>query len=388
MKLLIIGTQETVSRIQLQMNGLSNTIETLIWTFRSGPELLGIEIKYDCIIVGFKNVGDTQELCVLIKSILSNNTTPVINYFAWYEAGIPITRIERTFLNPSKDHFDGMILGISYAFVGILAEKLNLPFCNLAISSQDLYYNLKTLEFCIIHYKHKIPNLKYLIIDLYDYTYFNYDVSLSRNIYDYLEWGGFNLDEHNLSINKHYITTMETWNDLLIKRKCQYLDLSNVDLWNGLFPDVYGYNNYEDFSNFDHIENRNKIICDEDIEKYVVETAIVKNTYEKTIKENIGYLDQLLQLAKQTWPDIKIYLITLPQYVKTREKRKNSYAPWEVQFKSVLNDLNKKHNFIYKSFYDHPMTQDNIYFHDINHLNYYGAFTFTQLINDMLENEI
>lgn len=82
--------------------------------------------------------------------------------------------------DPFHTHYNGMVLEISHAEVGILPKALNGDFCNLAVSSQDIYYNMKTLKYCIDNYPNKIQDLQYLIFEMYDYTYFNYDVSLSK----------------------------------------------------------------------------------------------------------------------------------------------------------------------------------------------------------------
>ncbi|WMJ80689.1 hypothetical protein RBU49_00140 [Clostridium sp. MB40-C1] len=38
------------------------------------------------------------------------------------------------------------------------------------------------------NYLDKIKNLKYAILDVFDYNYFNYDVSLTSDIINYLSW--------------------------------------------------------------------------------------------------------------------------------------------------------------------------------------------------------
>ena len=89
-------------------------------------------------------------------------------------------------LNPSHDSYDGVILGLSNVEVGVIPSQFKAAFCNLAVSSQDIYYNLKTLEYCYENYYEKLKNLKYAIVDLHDYNYFNFDTSLSNSAVKYL----------------------------------------------------------------------------------------------------------------------------------------------------------------------------------------------------------
>ena len=75
-------------------------------------------------------------------------------------------------------------------------------------------------------YGEKIKNLKHIIIDMYDYEYFNFDTSLAKNIYRYFLWGGYNLDGHNMTRNKIYTNSLEEVRNYLLYSKYKGLDIS------------------------------------------------------------------------------------------------------------------------------------------------------------------
>ena len=71
------------------------------------------------------------------------------------KAYIPAMRADRVMTNPLYAEYEGLILGISHAEVGIAANRMTGNWANLAVSSQDIFYNYKTLEYCIGKYWEK-----------------------------------------------------------------------------------------------------------------------------------------------------------------------------------------------------------------------------------------
>ena len=101
------------------------------------------------------------------------------------------------------DSIEGMILGNSFVRFGYIEDKNIFPTINLAVPSQDLFYNSRVFDMCVTNYKQRMRNLKFIIIDLYDYNYFNGDISKGKGLYDYFMWGGI-VEEHNY-YEKHNI---------------------------------------------------------------------------------------------------------------------------------------------------------------------------------------
>jgi len=199
----------------------------------------------------------------------------------------------------------------------------------------------------ISKYWPKIKELQYLIIDMYDYNYFNLDTSLSENIYNYYAWGGYNLDEHNLKNNKHYTVNLHDIKSYLLMKRYEGIDDSKIDLWNELFPDTNFMNNYAEFFIYQGIEERMKTLSEEMISKFEVTSSVAKKEFTATIEENITIMKNLLKLVYETWPDIKVYL-TILSYIFFMVLAIHHLCLYEMQKKCWMWNLQKMHR---KNFY-------------------------------------
>ena len=73
-------------------------------------------------------------------------------------------------------------------------------------------------------------------------------IHLLLRIYtDILCWGGYNLDEHNMTRNKIYKNSLEEVRNYLLYSKYKGLDISKLGMWKDLFPDTYYMNGYADY---------------------------------------------------------------------------------------------------------------------------------------------
>lgn len=96
------------------------------------------------------------------------------------------SEIVENFMLDQKD-MEGIILGNSHAYHGILPSYLDGQFVNLSCPSQGIYHNYKVFQkYCT----NITENLKYVVFDLYDYNIFNSDISLTKGLFDYIYWGG------------------------------------------------------------------------------------------------------------------------------------------------------------------------------------------------------
>lgn len=101
----------------------------------------------------------------------------------------------------NKNKLDGIVLGISHAMMGINPRLLEGNWKNLSSGSEDLYYHYKVLQRCVEEYPEALSDLSSIIIDMYDYTSFNYDLSQSKQICRYWSHGGIWDDIHNFNKN-------------------------------------------------------------------------------------------------------------------------------------------------------------------------------------------
>jgi len=107
----------------------------------------------------------------------------------------------------NKRTYDGVVLGLSHAMCGINPRFLNGSWCNLAFSSEDIYGHMRVMEKCIKEYPDVIPNLKKVIVDLWDWHVFQYDHSRSKSYVSATALGGFCEDLHNFSQNTNFEST-------------------------------------------------------------------------------------------------------------------------------------------------------------------------------------
>lgn len=218
MNILVIGEKLFTDYALQALDDTAHMVDVYYWDGTFGPELFmdsGIN-DYDCIVVMFNDDKLSADITSMIEKIVTNENCTVFNYILWHKAMLPAMRADLVMSNPLDCSYDGLIMGLSHAEVGILADRLQGNYANLAVSSQDIYYNYKTLEYCIDKYWEKIKNLKHIIIDMYDYEYFNFDTSLAKNIYRYFLWGGYNLDGHNMTRNKIYTNSLEEVRNYLL----------------------------------------------------------------------------------------------------------------------------------------------------------------------------
>ncbi len=393
MRILIVGFKEDSSIIESQLKKEHQIIgycECFYDGKNEEKNLFSIEdineIKFDNIILAISNL----ELSSTVRNILileyQINSDKIIDFYRLYEASIPMMRVDKVMRNPNHNDYEGMILGISHSELGIIPKYLEKSFCNLAVSSQDLYYNLKTLEYCISNYYEKIKNLKYAIIDMFDYTYFNYDISLSKKALGYWSWGGYNLDEHNFSRNKTFKNySFDNVIEYLVSQRLDGISEKHVDAWEDLFINIFSYNNYKDFTNVDRSEHRLKTVSNEEIRSFNTEVSIVKNKYPETIRENIEIFDKLIKTLKNINPNINIYILLMPKYIEIENKTSLNRSEWKQYFENMIMSFKEIYKFEYYNLKDcTEISSHRMYYQDVSHLNYFGAINFTKYLNNLI----
>lgn len=344
------------------------------------------KIQYDYVFVTIRDLelsANVRDILIFEKKVDAHK---ILEFYRLYQASLPMMRVNRVMENPNYSSYEGMILGISHSEVGIITKYLSKSFCNLSVSSQDLYYNLKTLEYCISNYYDKIRNLKYVIIDMFDYFYFNYDVSLTKNAVPYWSWGGYHLDAHNFVSNKIFNQSFQQVMDNLKSERLDGITEKAFDVWNNLFTNIYSYNNYMDFTNFEDIEKRLQIVKDQDIESYNTEISLVRNRYPKTIDENMETFDKLMKTLKNFNPKLKIYALLIPKYSEIENRGSSNMEAWKKHFEDTLMSFKKCYDF---KFYDLKgctnISSHKMYYQDPTHLNYLGAINFTKYLDRLLQ---
>ncbi|MCM1156658.1 MAG: hypothetical protein NC314_07935 [Roseburia sp.] len=388
MKVLLIGKEEDLDLVYSAVRNEQVVDKIICWDDEHGPEELeqSMLLQYDAVVVAIRDAKYAGYLYELIVCILNDDDSRVINFYAIYRAMVPDMIADRVMKNPLRQSYEGMILGISHANYGIIPRCLKVPFCNLAVPSQDLYYNLKTFAYCMSHYRSKISGLKYMVLDLFDYTYFNYDVSLSKTAVSYYYYyGGYTLDAHNFAKNKNFDYSFEHMQILQQEKKLEGISREKMALWETIFDNVHEKTNYREFDNPVNLFERARIVKTKDLEEYQVYTSIVRNTYQETIQENIECFYKLLDLIYELNPDMKVFVVLLPRYVKAEEKAVEAYAGWKKIFYEIIEESGKHYPFQFMDFKEHEISRERACYYDVSHLNYYGAMKFTRMLNEYME---
>ncbi len=242
-----------------------------------------------------------------------------------------------------------MILGISHAEVGIIPERLSDGcFVNLAMSSQDIYYNYATLRYCAARHPEQLRSMSMLIVDLFDYTYFNYDVSLCREIRNYIVFGGIE-DPHNYYRNKNYSIS---WDALIA-------DAQNVQLVK---------------------QNRSRIVEDTDVDVFPYSCALRTKRFEASVQENVEVFHKLLRLALQINPSMRIVCLILPRFYKTQERLSGVLGRWRGEFLDIMKDVQMRYGAAFLDYTNHAVSTHRELFYNSAHLNADGAAVFTDLL--------
>lgn len=373
----IIGYTDNKSNIESFNNGKFYKLEELD------------SIDYDYIILAIDNV----KACSVIKKYLVAKfrveESKIVDFYHLYNNGVSSQKVDRVMQNPNhKGSYEGIILGVSHSALGINPKLLKGNFCNLAMSSQDIYYNLKTLEYCIENYADKIKDLKYAIVDVFDYNYLNYDVSLTSDLINYLSWGGYNLDYHNYDRNRNFNLSVEEELAKMDFKVIKPLSVEEREVRDKLFENIYEDSQTKMFRDFASPEQRARKVL-KGADDYCLPDYMPKygsNRFENTIKENKIYFEETLKKLYEINAKIKIYAVIIPRYETVEEIHKIKYAHWKIEYEDFIYSMKNKYNFKYLDFKEcKEITSHNEYYQDVAHLNYDGATAFTTILDRYID---
>lgn len=388
MNILLIGFKNDIDFVNKTIKNPQLISQTVIWDKNGGPDVLtaGHLSQFNCVIIAIKDPAFSQDLLALLQ-LIPCNADYIIDFYQLYQACLPLVKVDRIMTNHPDLPYNGMILGISHSEVGLIPRCFTGSVCNLAITSQDMYFNYKTFEYCLSQYPNKIKNLEYIIFDLYDYTYFNFDTSLSKNAVLYYSLGGY-LDAHNFERNSSFSCSYQDAINHIYSQKCGAITPNLWNLWNDLFPDIYTQYDHLEFPSISTAYLRTNIIQEKDIENYYANASIVEKIYYDTISENIRHFYALLDTVYKNFPQIKVYLLLMPRYYYAQEKGNAlypQYVQWKEMFDTILQEANLTYPFTFLNFKNHEISRERKYYYDTSHFNYYGAVTFSKLLNDQIQ---
>ena len=379
MKLLLVGKRDDIPFVRKCC--ICGFLEEIIWENPESVHALENKADADCVIVAMRERESAYEASRLISYMAGVPSERIIDFYAYFRQAVPLMAVKRVMDNPMKRNYTGMVLGLSHAQVGILPELMEGNFCNLAVSAQDLFYNLKTLQYCRKHHSEKIKDLKYLVVDMYNYNFFNFDTSLSRHAVNYLRWGGYSLDRHNFPQNPNLpgldfeeeVKKAESEREKNVTRE-------GVALWKKLFPDAHKEDGYRGFANPTKVYQRTKVFGNDYYDEDMGFRGTVKTVHGNTIKENEGYLQKIIELGYEINSDIKIYLVLIPRFYWSQVKARTYFKDWKEMFYSYMEKMKREYGIKFLDFKDSDMAKDIHNYYDESHLNYFGAIKFTKML--------
>lgn len=337
--------------------------------------------KFDYIIISMNDLKTSALIKNMLEKELMIPNRKIIEFYKINRGILPVQKVDRVMQNPDLLQCDGIILGNSHAECGIISEYLNTQWINLSIPSQDIYYNYKSFLRAVNGYADKLEQLKYVIIDMYDYNCFNIDLSRTTGIFDYMSWGGIR-DEHNFNKNIHYRNSFER--ELELREKGLKTDHEEQNVWNMIFDPCFTSADYRDYSNWarqiKHIEDN----VDLTARKFI--GSNVEKHFNDTIEENIAVFEQTLKEIYLFNPHIKIYITLIPRFISMEKVSVPFLKGWREEYYKIINRLEEKYPIKLLDFKgENAISQNKFFYFDSCHLNAVGGIAFTSLLNTKIE---
>lgn len=387
-RILIIALKKNIQQFLAKFSDSDNDVTLLAWDevfdekYLSSTEL----DRFSYIVVAI----EAETVAKLVCEYITKNRTQksgIIDYYLCLRGLMPRMKVDQKML--SEQSYEGVMLGISYAELGFLPERMSIPFCNLAIASQDIYYNYLTLKYCLENYPEYFANLKYVVIDMFDYTYINFDTSLASVGGAYL-WnnGGYILDPHHFDDNKNYSFT---YADMISQMKSEIdsqLGRGNYEAFTEIFDEYEELKLYcrdkTSLSGRGIPERMKTYVYDEEAENISFGNGLIHKVHNETISENIDILNELLKMVYGFNPDMKVIFLVMPQNGETNRHKENELAMWKEMFYEVVDTMKKMYPVELWDMKNCELSEDLNNFWDFAHLNYIGAIKFTDLFDEKI----
>lgn len=342
-----------------------------------------LKLKFDYIVIAVSDKGTSLKIKKELSSILGGGVVDFLELFTEQ-------KVDKVMSNNQSD-LEGIILGNSHAALGINPQVLKSKCVNLANGSEDIYYRYKVFERVKSDYFKAIENLKWILIELYDYTIFNYDVSLGTQCIFYWAHGGYIEDKHNFSMNTNYNRTVEQ----LLDEEGYYYPISNnkvrdeifdIELIKKYFGEMFsdkepiwlGYNDFPLESQFrGHISSE---------PNFPGNLHFMGHTrYPETIEENTYILEQLVRSIREVNHNTRIMFILMPRYILMENLHRSFMQDYKNEFDDYILRYKKSYNIEFYDFKGLEEISGNPYFYkDTAHLNYYGSVAFTSYLSSEL----
>lgn len=284
---------------------------------------------------------------------------PILVFLGFFELGLRSIPNNYSYKNKIlKTNYQGVILGNSHSYRGVLAENISFKTVNLSNVSQSVDIDLLWLKEAI-----KYNDLDFIILNFSIPTLFG------------------KLDEgtENWRVRYYNIYT-DLWLSYGINNNLELANNESLDN----FQTLYKY--------FIQKQKVNSVTCDslgsypldvftENINEQSITSA--KRHTKKPVhfhKRNLTYLNEIIGITENN--NIQVFMVTLPAYSTYRESLNVEH---KILFYEIGTKLSLQQNVVWiNHFYDEEFDQS--LFKDGDHLNLLGAQKFTEILNKELLN--
>lgn len=345
------------------------------------------ECNDGAVIVAIEN-QQTKDNMIATMNCRGYELTNFFDFDKVQKSLVPFNHIDKAMLKNRGTKLDGIILGISHGKMGINSDCFpeNHNYVNLALDSQDIYYNYKVLEYLIRNYPQEVVSVKHVIIDMFDYSYFNYDISLARYALVYYNTAGCFWGPHHFNENKAYDFSFDELKESIELKHDADISDEEKQIWDNWFGQYFELEKYDSVRSDYSLE----VCTKEEAEKFDY-GDIAYNTFPDTLEENRKLFKQLLDLILAINPQMSIHLILLPRSpeVEKREISNEYIQVWKDYFYKEITYFNELYSFDFwnlKEDNDLDLSM-NDYF-DAVHLNLFGAIKVTNaIVNNIYGND-
>lgn len=281
--------------------------------------------------------------------------------------------------NPAVSELDGLVLGISHGLTGINTKYLMGKVKSFCLSSQDIYFNYIITKKIWENYSEKLKQVKYIVFDMFDYTYFNYSTLDTGMLLNYLYDSGLKCPAEFDAVNNKNINNTVAEINMYMDSFLSQLSESETEKFDDIFENL----KLNDENAYGDIFIENKYLKYEDVENYrlsPVNASIQVKMFKDTISKNIDYFVEFLKFVYGKNPDIKIFLCLLPKYIAVEWHESKDFGQWKTFFENIIRQLQNAFPKIYYLNYkeDIEISGNIANYRDITHLNCDGAVFFSK----------
>ena len=334
-----------------------------------------------CIMSGIRR---NKEVILRMLTAMGVSQKNILDVYKTYRARFPRERYRRIMDKWQRGKLDGIILGISHGLTGILENYMPGVCCNFCESSQDIHFNYKTLQGLYFEYYMLMQDIKYAVIDMFDYTYFNYDTLQTGECETYLEESGF-ICENRLLCNQ---VLVEEINEKLRTRWSEGTNNEERELLNEIFPKIEEADPGV-YREWVILEERKHNLTEKEINEYKEKpffSSIQLKVFEATLEFQIDNFYKMIHFLKRINPKIKIYLLLIPKYCEVEEMESTVNSMWKKLFMEIVNKIQNEYSDIelldLKNYKQFSTEKENYY--DLTHFNYIGAQRFTEYLSNLI----